>query len=122
MEVKVNQEIRNYKEHIFFGLSFRQLLFSILACITSVFAYFLLKDKIGLEAASWVCIFSALPFIIIGYITYNDMPAEKFIWCWIKSQILIPKHLEYKPINFYYELMKEGDISNEKTKRIKIKR
>ena len=32
MEVKINREIRNYTESMFFGLSMRQFLFSALAC------------------------------------------------------------------------------------------
>lgn len=31
MEVKINREIRNYTESMFFGLSMRQFVFSILA-------------------------------------------------------------------------------------------
>lgn len=111
MEIKINQEIRDYTEKIFFGLSFRQLFFSVLSCIVAVFVYFYLKSKIGLEAVSWVCVFSAFPFAMLGFVTYNGMTAEKFIWCWIKSEILIPKHLEYKPKNFYFEI-----INNERKK------
>ena len=32
MEVKINKEIRDYTEAIFFGLSLRQFIFSALAC------------------------------------------------------------------------------------------
>ena len=32
MEVKINKEIRNYTESMFFGLSMRQFIFSVLAC------------------------------------------------------------------------------------------
>lgn len=42
MEVKINKEIRNYTEYMFFGLSFRQLIFSVLACGVAVGLYFLL--------------------------------------------------------------------------------
>ena len=39
MEVKINKEIRNYTESMFFGLSLRQFVFSVLACIIfSLFA------------------------------------------------------------------------------------
>ena len=31
MEVKINREIRNYTESMFFGLSMRQFVFSVLA-------------------------------------------------------------------------------------------
>ena len=43
MEVKINREIRNYTESMFFGLSLRQLVFSALAVAVAVGLYFLLK-------------------------------------------------------------------------------
>ena len=42
MEVKINREIRNYTESMFFGLSLRQLVFSALAVAVAVGLYFLL--------------------------------------------------------------------------------
>ncbi len=121
MEVKINREIRNYTESIFFGLSLRQFIFSILACGVAVLLYFLLKDKFGIETLSWVCILGAAPFAAIGFITYNGMSAEQFIYAWIKSEFLIPKHLTFKPTNFYYELLKdklEKEENNENIENI----
>ena len=121
MEVKINKEIREYTEKIFFGLSLRQFIFSILACGMAVILYFLLKDKIGLEVLSWLCILGATPFAILGFVTYNGLTAEKFLIAWVKSKILIPKELKYLPDNLYYEMLtqknKEGKIKDEKTKR-----
>ena len=79
MEVKINREIRNYTESIFFGLSLRQFIFSIFACGIAVLLYFLLKGKFGIETLSWVCILGAAPFAALGFLTYNGMTAEKFI-------------------------------------------
>ena len=39
MEVKINKEIRNYTESMFFGLSLRQFVFSVLACGVAVGLY-----------------------------------------------------------------------------------
>ena len=36
LEVKINKEIRNYTESMFFGLSLRQFIFSVLACGVAV--------------------------------------------------------------------------------------
>mgnify|MGYP002508848671 CR=1 FL=1 len=47
MEVKINREIRNYTESMFFGLSLRQLVFSALAVAVAVGLYFLLKPCVG---------------------------------------------------------------------------
>ena len=56
MEIKVNKEIRDYSETIFFGLSMRQFFFSAIACAVAVLLYFLLKEHLGLETLSWICI------------------------------------------------------------------
>ena len=54
MEVKINREIRNYTEAMFFGLSLRQFIFSICACGVAVGIYFLLKPYVGTETVSWI--------------------------------------------------------------------
>lgn len=112
MEVKINREIREYTESIFFGLSMRQFFFSICACIVALILYFLLKPYFGIETLSWVCILGAVPFAVLGFIKYNRMTAEKFIAAWIKSEILTPKKLTFKPTNLYYEDLK--NIENRK--------
>lgn len=107
MEVKINREIRQYTESIFFGLSMRQFLFSIIALIVSVVLYFILKPYFGIETLSWVCILGACPFAVLGFVTYNGMTAEQFIFAWFKSEILTPKRLTFKATNIYYETNKE---------------
>ena len=52
MEVKINREIRNYTESMFFGLSFRQFVFSLLAIGVAIVLYFALKPYVG-TAWSW---------------------------------------------------------------------
>lgn len=106
MEVKINREIRNYTESVFFGLSLRQLIFSACAVIVAVGLYFLLKPVVGTETVSWMCILGAAPFAAIGFVKYNGMTAEKFIFVWIKSEFIMPKKLTFRPTNTYYELMK----------------
>lgn len=115
MEVKINREIREYTESIFFGLSLRQFIFSICACVVAVILYFILKPYCGIETLSWVCILGAAPFATLGFIKYNGMTAEKFVAAWIKSMILTPKRLTFKPINLYYEDLK--NIENRKVKK-----
>ena len=106
MEVKINREIRNYTESMFFGLSLRQFIFSVLACGVAVGLYFLLRPYVGTETVSWVCILGAAPFAALGFVKYNGMTAEKAIYAWIKSEFLMPKKLVFHSTNVYYELMK----------------
>ena len=106
MEVKINREIRNYTESMFFGLSMRQFVFSLLAVVVAVGLYFLLKPYVGTETVSWMCVLGAAPFAAMGFIKYNGMTAEQFVWAWIKSEFLMPKKLMFLPDNLYYETMK----------------
>ena len=107
MEIKINKEIRDYKENVFFGLSMRQFIFSAIACIVAVILYFLLRGHLGLETLSWVCILGAMPFGILGFVKYNGMNAEEFFIAWLKSEILMPKVLFFKSENIYDEMLKE---------------
>ena len=114
MEVKINKEIRNYTESMFFGLSLRQFIFSVLACGVAMGLYFLLRPRFGPETLSWVCILGAFPFAAMGFIKYNGMTAEQFVWAWIKSEFLMPKKLMFLPDNLYYETMKPTIEAHEK--------
>ena len=108
MEVKINREIRNYTESMFFGLSLRQCVFSVLAIAVAVGLYFLLRPMFGLETLSWVCVLGSAPFAALGFITYHGMTAEQFLWAWLRSELLEPKQLKYEPQNLYNALLKGG--------------
>ena len=99
---------------MFFGLSMRQFIFSVLAVAVAVVLYFVLKPIVGMETVSWVCILGAAPFAAIGFVTYHGMTAEKFLWAWIKSEILMPKKLTFRPTNLYYEALKDEYTKTEK--------
>lgn len=114
MEVKINREIRDYTESMFFGLSLRQFFFSLVACGVAVGLYFLLRPHVGMETVSWMCVLGAAPFAALGFVKYHGMTAEQFLWAWIKSEFLIPKRLVFRPENMYYETLK---TSIEKGKR-----
>ena len=117
MEIKVNKEIGNYTESVFFGLSLRQFIFSALACGVAVLLFFLLRGHFGIETLSWVCILGAVPFGVLGFVKYNGMNAEEFVIAWIKSEILMPKVLFFKPENFYEELLKIEIKEDEEEKK-----
>lgn len=120
MEVKINREIREYQESIFFGLNLRQLIFSILAVLVAVGVYFGLKDVIGTETVSWLCIIAAVPFGALGFIRYNGMSAEKFIMAFIKSEFLLPKVLTVSSEDIYWLALKNS-AEKETRKRRKTK-
>ena len=114
MEVKINREIRQYTESMFFGLSMRQFFFSLMAIGVAVGLYFLLKPYFGTETVSWMCILGAVPFAVMGFVNYHGMTAEQFVWAWLKSEILEPRQLKFESVNMYYELLKEKLAEKEK--------
>ena len=117
MEVRINREIRDYTESMFFGLSLRQFFFSVLACGVAVGIYLGLNPILGTETTSWLCIVAAFPFAVMGFLKYNGMTAERFIWAWIKSTFMIPKVLTFGNTNYYYSMLEEGSHETAKKRR-----
>ena len=109
MEIKINKEIRTYRETIFFGLSLRQFICSVLAVTTAVALYFGLHEVLGRETVSWVCIVGAAPIAVAGFFQYNGMTLEKFLWAWFKSSFLLAGHRVWKAENYYFTEMEKGE-------------
>jgi len=106
MEVKINKEIRGYTESLFFGLSLRQCIFSVLALGVAVGIFFGLREHLGIETVSWVCVLGAVPLGAMGFVSYHGMTAEQFAWAWLKSEMLMPRRLTFKNENIYYEAVR----------------
>lgn len=117
MEIKVNKEIKNYKESIFFGLSFRQFFCSVLALGVAVGVYFGLRNIVGKETVSWLCIVCAAPVAVTGFFQYNGLNFERFLWAVIKSEFLMSGIRLYKSRNIYHELLEEVKHNAVKTNR-----
>ena len=113
MEVRINKELRDYTESIFFGLSLRQFAFSLLAVLIAVGLYFSLRSVAGTEETGWICILSAVPFAACGFFKYNGMPAERFVMAWLRSEFLYPRQLTYRPENTYATLLANSSIKEE---------
>ena len=122
MEIKINKEIRNYKETMFFGLSLRQFLCSVLAVGIAVGLYFLLKDTLDKDTLGWICILGAAPVAAAGFFQYNGLPFEKFLRAWFLSEFLMAGHRVWKSENYYLEgirneVKKTYEAKQNRTKR-----
>lgn len=115
MEVKMNKEIREYQESMFFGLDFRQCVFSLLAVAAAIGIYFGLRDVTGDEVTGWLSMLGAAPFAACGFFKYHSMTAEKFLWAVIKSELLYPKRLAFQSENLYYNCLEEHIRMGERT-------
>lgn len=76
MTRSVPEEIKSYKEKLFFGLTVRQLV-----CAAAILALALPTGLIGRnyfsqDIVGWIIVIEVVPFAAIGWATYNDMPIE----------------------------------------------
>ena len=78
MEIKINKEIRAYRETLFFGLSVRQFICSVLAVGVAVALYFSLSRVLDRETVSWVCIVGAAAVPPAGFFQYHGKPLQRF--------------------------------------------
>lgn len=125
-EIKINKEIRDYTESIFFGLSLRQSIFSIIACIIATGIYFLFNDKLGTEMTSWLCMLGAAPFAALGFIRFQGMYTEDIVKTALYSFLLSSTNLINKPFDLYKEIFnsiinqsrKESIVHDKKLRKI----
>ncbi|MFR8727158.1 MAG: PrgI family protein [Dysosmobacter sp.] len=110
MEVRINKEVRNYQESLFFGLSLRQLLFALLAVTVAVGVYFGLRPVLGNGEVGWVCVLAAFPFALGGFFQYNGMTLERFLLAYIRSEFLFPRRLVFKSDNIYAKALENSTI------------
>lgn len=124
MEIKINKEIKDYHESMFFGLSVRQFVCSVMAVGIAVGTYFGLRDIVGKEMVSWLCVLCAAPFAAAGFFKYNGMTFEKFAIAYIRSEFLCAGRRVFKSENILYNLYKEvlSDAVKKRKKSKKVKK
>ncbi len=107
MEIRINKEIKDYHENLFFGLSTRQFICSVAAVGAAVGIYFGLKNYIDKETVSWLCIVAAAPIAVAGFFKYNGMNFEEFVRAWFRSEFLAAGVRKFESTNYLYEMIKE---------------
>ena len=110
MEIRINKEVRNYQESLFFGLSLRQLLFALLAVAVAVGVYFGLRPVLGNGEIGWVCVLAAFPFALGGFFQYNGMTLERFLLAYIRTEFIYPHRLVFQSDNLYAKLMERSSM------------
>ena len=110
IEVRINKEVRDYQESLFFGLSLRQFLFALLAVLVAVGLYFGLRNVVGSGEIGWICVLAAFPFALGGFFTYNGMTFEKFLLAVIRSELLYPRKLVFRAENLYAAALEHSSV------------
>lgn len=101
MEVKINKDIRQYNESVFFGMSMRQCIGTGAAIVAAVGTYFSFRHRFTNDILSWLCILAATPFALLGFVQYHGMTAEQALWVWLRSEVLEPRMLLNRPNNLH---------------------
>ena len=109
MEIKINKEIRSYKETVYFGLTARQLVCSLLAVGTAVGMYFALRGVLDRETLGWLCIVGAAPMAAAGFFHYNGLTLEQFLRAWCKTNFLLAGRRLWHSENYLYDLWEKED-------------
>lgn len=108
MEIRINKEIKDYHESLFFGLSVRQFACSLAAVGAAVGIYFGLSKVLDKETVSWLCIACAAPIAAAGFFKYNGMNLEEFVKAFIYSEFLCSGVRKFESENHLYNLCREG--------------
>lgn len=117
MEIRINKEIKDYRESIFFGLTLRQFFCSVIAVGAALGIYFGLKNVLGRETVSWLCIVCAAPFAAAGFFNYNGMTFEQFVVAVIRSEFIYSGLRLFKSENYLYNMLQEVEQNAEKPKQ-----
>ena len=92
-----------------------------LAVGVAVGTYFGLRDIVGKEMVSWMCVLFAAPFAAAGFFRYNGMTFEKFAAAYIRSEFLASGRRVFKSENILYNLYRE-DVNSAVKKNKKSKK
>lgn len=122
IEIKIPKEIRDYKEVIFAGLNFRQIISLFLTFAINIPLYLYTKQFIGDELASWLVMFTGAPVFLLGFIKFDGMPFEKYFQIMLRFNFLVPRKRRYKIENIYTNLYDEQRKMGEESIRPKNNR
>lgn len=88
ISVPVPKEITEYREKIMFGMSGRQLIFSLLAGVLAIgigaLCYMMGMD---MSIIGYIIILAASPLMALGFIRKNNMPFEKYLHLVLRNKM-----------------------------------
>ena len=104
LQISVPKEIKEYKQVVAFGLTLKQLLWCGTGVAVGAGVFFLIKDKLALDLVAMICMVSAIPFALMGFVNYNGMDAWELFTYWFKVMFLM-RPLKYESTNIYKDLL-----------------
>lgn len=120
--VTVPKDLTKVKTKVVFNLTKRQLIFFGLAVVIGLPLFFLLKDIVGTNIASFVMILAMLPCFLFAMYERHGLPLETVLWNIIQTKFVRPKTRPYKTNNLYFAIEKQRKMEMEVDSIVKGKR
>lgn len=96
LEIQLNRDIREYKDKLWWGMTGRQIGFSLLGLIAGAGLY-LLVSPLGTDLAVICCTAAIFPLFILGFFKWRGQPMEMFLKIWIRGNVMTNRFLPYRP-------------------------
>ena len=87
IEFRIPKEIKEYKEKIIFGLNFRQLISVFIGGVICLSTFFIIKPIVGVDLASDIIVFEAIPIFAFGFIKVRSFNFETYAKIFIKQKL-----------------------------------
>lgn len=81
--IKMSKDIKKQQSKMFWGLTGRQLFFTVLAIFIAIVVNSILDLNDTVKAV--LVISTSIPFLLCGWITINGLTFEKFAVVWIRN-------------------------------------
>ena len=81
--IKMSKDIKKQKSKMFWGLTGRQLIFTVLAILIAIVVNCVLDLNDTVKAV--LVISTSIPFLLCGWININGLTFEKFAAIWIRN-------------------------------------
>ena len=78
IKADIPQDVTEYKEQFFFGLTVRQFVCGIAMIALAVLTFLIGKNFIPTDILMYIVIIEVAPLAAVGFMKYNGMPFEKF--------------------------------------------
>lgn len=107
--VHIPEEIRTYKEKVFWQLTFTQLVSAIVAFMICVPLYIFGRKYINEDILSWIVLIIGVFIICMGFVTIHGMSFRIFLKNVFKSVVLLPHKRKFKTENFIRSILEEAE-------------
>ena len=111
--VPIPKDLTKVRQKLILNLTKRQVICFSSGALIGVPLFFLTKNALPGSMATFIMIFTMIPFFALGLYEKNGEPLEAVLWHIIESRYLRPRRRIYQTQNIYALLEKQAQLENE---------